>query len=415
MRPDSVFAPFRQRGFRFQWPADLATSWAFEMETLILGWYVLTETGSVTWLAIFGSLLLIGTLLSPMLGVMGDRIGHRRVLSAMRAWYAALAGALTLCAMGGMLSPLLVCGIALLSGLIRPSDMGMRNALIAASMPAPLLMGAMGIERMSADSARVIGALTGAGLVAWLGIGPAYLAVTVIYVFALLLTLQVDEPPARAAQGVVMKTPWADLGDGIAYARGTPPVLAALLLACLANFAAYPLSGGLLPHVARDVYGLDRTGLGYLSACFAGGAMLGSLFISARGGGLPPARTMLAASLSWFLLLLVFARLTDPMLGGVVLALAGFVQSFCMVPLAVLLLRITLQEFRGRVMGLRMLAVYGLPVGLMMAGPLVAQIGFADAGALYAGFGAICTLAIALFWRVHLWPRDVPANGLRSQ
>ena len=320
MRPDSVFAPFRLRGFRYQWPADLATSWALEMETLILGWYVLTETGSVTWLAVFGSLLLIGTLFSPMFGVMGDRIGHRRVLSAMRGWYAALAAILTLCAMAGLLSPLLVCGIALLSGLVRPSDMGMRNALIAAGMPAPLLMGAMGIERMSADSARVIGALTGAGLVAFLGIGPAYMAVTAIYALALVLTLQVDEPPPRAAQGVVMKTPWADLGDGIAYARTTPPVLAALLLACLANFAAYPLSGGLLPHVARDVYGLDRTGLGYLSASFAGGAMLGSLFISARGGGLPPARTMLAASLSWFLLLLVFARLDDPVLGGMVLA-----------------------------------------------------------------------------------------------
>jgi hypothetical protein len=74
-----------------------------------------------------------------------------------------------------------------------------------------------------------------------------------------------------------------------------------------------------------------------------------------------------------------------------------------------------LQDFRGRVMGLRMLAVYGLPVGLMLAGPLVGEIGFADAGALYAGFGALCTMAIAAFWRAYLLPRDVPANGLRSQ
>ncbi len=33
----SALAPFRIRAFRFQWPADLTTSWAFEMETLILG------------------------------------------------------------------------------------------------------------------------------------------------------------------------------------------------------------------------------------------------------------------------------------------------------------------------------------------------------------------------------------------
>ncbi|MGX7835875.1 hypothetical protein ACWKSR_12055, partial [Campylobacter fetus subsp. venerealis] len=43
----SALAPFRIRNYRFQWPADLLTSWAFEMEQLILGWYVLVETGSV--------------------------------------------------------------------------------------------------------------------------------------------------------------------------------------------------------------------------------------------------------------------------------------------------------------------------------------------------------------------------------
>src|SRR3546814_4799872 len=42
----SLLAPFHVRSFRFQWPADLSTSWAFEMETIILGWYVLVETRS---------------------------------------------------------------------------------------------------------------------------------------------------------------------------------------------------------------------------------------------------------------------------------------------------------------------------------------------------------------------------------
>ena len=37
----SALAPFRIRNYRFQWPADLLTSWAFEMEMIILGWYVL--------------------------------------------------------------------------------------------------------------------------------------------------------------------------------------------------------------------------------------------------------------------------------------------------------------------------------------------------------------------------------------
>src|ERR1700741_3452145 len=83
----SALAPFRIRAFRFQWPADLATSWAFEMETLILGWYVLVETRSVLLLTLFASLQFMGTLIAPLFGVMGDRVGHRNVLCAMRAVY----------------------------------------------------------------------------------------------------------------------------------------------------------------------------------------------------------------------------------------------------------------------------------------------------------------------------------------
>ena len=58
----SMLAPFQIPSFRFQWPADLAASWAFEMEGIILGWFVLVETRSVLALAVFGALQYIGTL-----------------------------------------------------------------------------------------------------------------------------------------------------------------------------------------------------------------------------------------------------------------------------------------------------------------------------------------------------------------
>ena len=70
-----ILAPFRVRSFRFQWPADLLTSLAFEMETVILSWYVMVQTGSVLLLTVFGSLLFLGTLAAPMFGVLSDRLG----------------------------------------------------------------------------------------------------------------------------------------------------------------------------------------------------------------------------------------------------------------------------------------------------------------------------------------------------
>jgi MFS family permease len=166
----SVFAPFRVRSFRIQWPSDLLTSCAFEMETLILGWYVLVETGSVLLLSLFGALLFIGTLVAPMFGVVGDRIGHRNLLCAMRALYTVLATTLMAIAWADELTPLIVFVIAGLMGLVRSSDLGVRGALVAHIVPADQLMGAMGISRTTSDAARVMGALTGAGLFAEFGI-----------------------------------------------------------------------------------------------------------------------------------------------------------------------------------------------------------------------------------------------------
>jgi len=43
------------RSFRFQWPADLLTSWGIEMENLVLGWYIRAYTGKINGLSgVFG-------------------------------------------------------------------------------------------------------------------------------------------------------------------------------------------------------------------------------------------------------------------------------------------------------------------------------------------------------------------------
>jgi MFS family permease len=105
---EQLRSPLALRNFRYQWCADLFTSCSFEMETIILGWYVLVETGSVLMLTVLGALQFIGTLVAPILGVVGDRIGQRNLLSGMRAVYATVAAILTALAFTGGLNPPLV-------------------------------------------------------------------------------------------------------------------------------------------------------------------------------------------------------------------------------------------------------------------------------------------------------------------
>jgi len=183
-----LLAAFRVRSFRFQWPADLLTQCAFEMETLILGWYVMVNTGSVLLLTAFGSLQFLGTLAAPMFGVLGDALGGRVMLCAMRSVYAVLAALLMVLALAGVLTPMWVFVIAGLVGIVRPNDQVLRNSLIGETIPPDDLIGALGLSRASVDSARVAGALTGAGLSTILGVGYAYVVVTSVYLASLALT-----------------------------------------------------------------------------------------------------------------------------------------------------------------------------------------------------------------------------------
>ncbi len=175
-----------------------------------------------------------------------------------------------------------------------------------------------------------------------------------------------------------------------------------MLLVFLVNMTAFPLSGGLLPYVVREVYRLDQAALGYLVAAFAFGALLGSMTVSLREGA-RPARTMLVAAVTWHGFLLAFAQMRGLYGGILTLMLAGFAQSFCIVSLTVLLLRTSHERLRGRVIGVRMLAIYSLPLGLLAAGALIERIGFSATATLYASVGLACTLAIALRWRAVLW------------
>ena len=157
----SALAPFRIRSYRFQWPSDLLTSWAFEVETLVLGWYIMVETGSVLLLTVLASLQYVGTLVAPVVGMIGDRMGHRDLLAVMRFAYTALAGTIMTLALTGHLAPVNVMIIVAIMGLIRPSDLGVRGALLADIMPPEQLVGAISCEHDARVKVRHVAHIVG--------------------------------------------------------------------------------------------------------------------------------------------------------------------------------------------------------------------------------------------------------------
>src|SRR5687767_8629414 len=342
------------------------------MENLVLGWYVLVDTGSPFLVGLIGALRFGGTLLSPFYGVIADRFDRRALLILLRLLHALQAAAMMALALSGTLQPWHAFAITGVGGLMRMAENVVRQSLMADVVPSSALMNAVGLSRTTMDVAKIAGAVAGAGLLARLGIGPAYVVITLCFVLSTLLVFGVTPAAQVSRTGVTNAT---SLRGGLGYMRRSPTIVAIMFLAFLVNLTAFPLSNGLMPIVARDAFAFGPNGLALLLTATSIGAVAGSLLLTALTTRVrQPERTMLTAIAVWHVLLLVFVWIAGAISGGVpllpvaliLLAAYGAATSGSMVTMQAVLLGIAEIAFRGRVMGVRMMAVYGLPMGLLL-------------------------------------------------
>jgi MFS family permease len=379
------------------------------MEILILAWYILVATDSPFLVGVLGALRFSGTLTAPIVGVIADRVSRKVMLMVLRTGAGLSAVALLLLAAFNLIEPWHVFVIAGISGFFRPADNVLRQALIADTVPRDMLMNASGLARTTQDTARIVGALLGAALLSQLGLGWAYVGVTFFYAASVLIGLGIAS--IRPVVSLDHVNPITDLKNGLRYMMDSPVIKPIMFLAFLVNLTAFPLTNGLLPVVARDVFGSDENGLARLVATFAVGALVGSLVMAALVKSRRPERFMMFVIVVWYVLLILFAGTESNTVGLPLLALIGASISFSMISMSVVLMTFTKFEMRGRVMGARMLAVYGLPVGLVVGGWLIERYGVQAAITGYALGGLVATGLAVLRWPALLTGFPRPERG----
>ena len=78
--------------------------------------------------------------------------------------------------------------------------------------------------------------------------------------------------------------------------------------------------------------------------------------------------------------------------------------------MATTLLRNSDERYRGRIMGIRMMAIYGNLPGLWIAGPLIAGFGYPFTATLYCLIGLASVMVITARWRAPVWRMAAVAN-----
>ncbi len=324
----------------------------------------------------------------------------RRMIIGLRTILAVLALTIMTLALTDVLEVWHVFIIATLTGMVRVADNVARQSLVADIVPRESLLNAYGLTRTTQDSAKIAGSLIGAGLFAQFGLGLAYTGVTVLYGISVVFISAVSI--VRRSAPLQRDPVFHTLKSGVSYMRGSPTIKAVMFLAFLVNLTAFPLSNGLMPVVARDLFNTDENGLARLLAAVALGALAGSIAMAALARIARPDRAMLFAVVAWHLFLLLFARFDTSGPAFPVLAAVGFASSISMISMTVLLMTTVQREFRGRVMGVRMLAVYGLPMGLLIGGGLAEVFGIQATLTIYGIVGLALTALAVVAWP-QLW------------
>tara|TARA_Y100000814_G_scaffold77695_1_gene49753 strand:+ start:137 stop:988 length:852 start_codon:yes stop_codon:yes gene_type:complete len=273
-----------------------------------------------------------------------------------------------------------------------------RQSILPEVVGSQRLQNGVALTRTGRDITQIFAPVLAGILMDAYGITLSYLVIVVLYAISLILITFLRDISRYSTEN--RDSVLRNLMGGLKYVKAENFLLALLVIAFIVNLTAFPFNNSLIAVVARDVFDTSATGLGWLMGAYSLGALLGSLVVGSFVSSRPTNKLMIAGSFLWHIAILLMAGIKLFYASLPVLMFIGIFQSLSMVTMAVMILQYTGYQMRGRVLGLRQLAVYGLPVGLLLSGFVADEIGVIWALVLNGTMG-IALLGGVLF----KWPQ----------
>ena len=385
----TTFAALAVPNYRLYYGGQAVSLTGTWMQMTAQSWLVFTLTHSSTWLGLIVALQTLPVLvLGPYGGVIADRVNKRKMMIALQSAMGLQALALGLLTVTGNVTLAEIGILAALLGLNNAFENPARQSFMMELVGAEHLRNAVSLNSVLVNVARTIGPAVAGILIATVGEGVCFLVNAGSFVAVVASLLAMD----RAALSPTRPTPRArgQLRDGLRYVRSTPTLAVPLVMMGIAGCLAYEFQVT-LPVMADRGLHVGPTGFGFMTAAMGIGAVVGGLFIAARGRtGL---RALVLAS-AGFAVAMTLAT-AAPNLGFelAALALTG-AASIAFMSMGNSTLQLgAAPEMRGRVMSLWFVAFQGsTPIGGPIAGAVMAVLG-ARAG---LGLGAITVLLVSL-------------------
>ena len=184
---------------------------------------------------------------------------------------------------------------------------------------------------------------------------------------------------------------------GLKYVKSQQVLWAILLLAVIINFTGWPLHTSLMPVFARDVLGTGSGGLGMLMSAFGIGALVGSAYLASVPDLKSAGKLLILSVVAWHASMLAFSASHSMYLSLSILLFTGMAFSSTQVTMLTVILKNTLPDFRGRILGMRSMAIYTYTFGSMNSGAIAEAWGAPWAGRFNGVVGIVLVGVLALF------------------
>lgn len=369
------------------------------MQTVALGWLVLTLTDSPFAVGLNSALRALGVLLFTLYaGIVADRVDKRRLVILTQALQMVEALALAVLVWTHVVAVWQVMVLAAFVGVVNAFDIPTRQAFIVDLVGKDDLMNAIALNSSMFNAARVVGPAVAGALIGVVGIGMCFFLNGVSYLAVLAALLAIRLPPFQRRPESAGSA-WSGFREVLGFLRSDRRVNTLVLLTATLSIFGFPFLV-MVPVFARDVLHVSAAGYGALTAAVGVGAMLGALAIAVNSRRIVHRGRLMTLGGSVFgLCVLAFALSRNFILSLVLLGLAGCAMIVNNALTNTMIQTIVPDTLRGRVMGFYSFVFVGLsPLGAFQAGAFAERFG----APLAVGVGGLlCASAVAAAaWRV---------------
>jgi MFS family permease len=383
-----IFRSLRHRNYRLLLGGSITASSGYWILITAQGWLVLQLTDSAFWVGLIAFIIGIPSLfLCPFGGLYADRLDRRKMML-----FGQVASALPILLLAtltttGVIAIWHIAALSVLIGTVWAFTDPAYLAIIPSLVTPSDLMNAMAMDTLAWQLSRFIGPAIAGVLMGLVAIGGTFYGAGIAFVVAFLLIFLIRTPATITTERASI---WKDIKEGLSYIRSNKMALTLILMVAGVSLFALPCFW-LMPVFARDVLGVGEAGYTQLMMAVGAGGLAGGLAAAKLGDFKRKGWLMIVSALIFTGMLILFAMSRSFPLSLVLAVIIGAANGLFQAVIIALLLSITPDQFRGRMMGL-FIITWQLPsIGSLMLGAATDWVGLPVA--VIAG-SLICTAFI---------------------